>query len=83
MQVGSQACRRRPAPTGAGPLTFGANNVWGEHFRGLIDEVRIYNRALSAAEIAADMDAPGRGGHARAAARTLEPDADRPVRGAA
>ena len=43
--------------TGDGPLTFGANNVWGERFRGLIDEVRVYSRALSAAEIGADMNA--------------------------
>jgi hypothetical protein len=41
-----------------GPLTFGANNVWGERFRGLIDEVRIYNRSLGAGEIAADMAEP-------------------------
>ena len=40
---------------GSGPLSFGANHVWGEHFRGLIDEVRVYNRALSAAEVNADM----------------------------
>ena len=41
-----------------GPLTFGANHVWGEHFRGLIDEVRVYNRKLTREEIAADMEAP-------------------------
>ena len=29
----------------------------GEFFRGLIDEVRVYNRALSAAEITTDMNA--------------------------
>ena len=28
--------------------------MWGEYFTGYIDEVRIYNRALSQAEIAAD-----------------------------
>jgi hypothetical protein len=38
------------------PLRIGATTVWGEHFRGLIDEVRIYNRALSLAEIQADMN---------------------------
>ncbi len=38
-----------------GPLTFGANNVWGERFSGLIDEVRVYNRALSPAELTADL----------------------------
>jgi hypothetical protein len=43
---------------GDGPLTFGANAVWGEHFSGLIDEVRVYDRALSAAEIGADVGRP-------------------------
>jgi hypothetical protein len=39
-------------------LRIGGNNVSGEFFNGLIDEVRIYNRALSAAEITADMTTP-------------------------
>jgi YVTN family beta-propeller protein len=39
-----------------GPLNIGGNYVWGgEHFAGLIDDVRIYSRALSDAEIARDM----------------------------
>jgi hypothetical protein len=38
-------------------LRIGGNSVWGEYFSGSIDEVRIYNRALSAAEIATDMNA--------------------------
>ena len=37
------------------PLRIGGNNIWGEYFSGLIDEVRVYNRALSAAEIQLDM----------------------------
>jgi hypothetical protein len=41
-----------------GPLTIGANNVWGEQYSGLIDEVRVYNRPLTRDEIQADMDAP-------------------------
>jgi hypothetical protein len=37
---------------GAGALRIGGNDVWaGEYYNGLIDEVRIYNRALTAAEI--------------------------------
>jgi hypothetical protein len=40
------------------PLRIGGNQVWGEYFSGLIDEVRVYNRALSAAEIQTDMNAP-------------------------
>jgi hypothetical protein len=52
---------RTVARTGAilatdGPLHIGGNEVWGgEWFSGLLDEVRIYNRALSASEIQADM----------------------------
>ena len=38
-------------------LGIGGNSVWGEYFNGLIDDVRIYNRALSAAEIQSDMNA--------------------------
>ncbi|RIL11746.1 MAG: hypothetical protein DCC75_01745 [Proteobacteria bacterium] len=41
------------------PLRIGGNSVWGEYFQGVIDEVRIYNRALSAAEIQADMQNAG------------------------
>jgi hypothetical protein len=40
-----------------GVLTIGGNAVWGEYFAGRIDEVRIYNRALSPAEIQGDMNA--------------------------
>ena len=39
------------------PLIFGADNKGGRaNFRGLIDEVRIYNRALSAKEVSAIYD---------------------------
>ena len=48
------------ASTGA--LRIGGNTVWGEYFAGLIDEVRIYNRALTAAELTTDMNAPVPGG---------------------
>ena len=40
------------------PLRIGGNSIWGEYFSGLIDEVRLYNRALSAGEIAQDMTTP-------------------------
>jgi hypothetical protein len=39
-----------------GVLRIGGNAVWGEWFNGHIDEVRIYNRALSVSEIATDMN---------------------------
>ena len=42
--------------TSTGNLKIGGNSIWGEWFNGLIDEVRVYNRALSAAEIGADMN---------------------------
>ena len=39
-----------------GPLRIGGNGVWSsEFFAGLIDEVRVYDRPLSAADITADM----------------------------
>jgi hypothetical protein len=37
-------------------LRIGGNAVWGEYFKGVIDDVRIYNRALTAAEIQSDMN---------------------------
>jgi hypothetical protein len=40
--------------TSTGVLRIGGNNVWPEWFQGRIDEIRIYNRALTAAEIQAD-----------------------------
>lgn len=55
--AGSQS-RSAPIPTSTGPLAIGGNAIWGEWFSGRIDEVRVYNRALSAAEITADRDRP-------------------------
>jgi hypothetical protein len=37
--------------TSTGSLFIGGNAIWGEYFNGRIDNVRIYNRALSIAEI--------------------------------
>jgi chitodextrinase len=44
--------------TSSGALRIGGNAVWGEYFAGLIDDVRVYNRALSATEIQTDMTTP-------------------------
>ena len=44
--------------TSTGALRIGGNSMWGEYFQGTIDEVRIYNRALTPAEIQADMVTP-------------------------
>ena len=41
-----------------GPLRIGGNAIWNEWFDGLIDELRIYNRALSTTEIQTDMNTP-------------------------
>jgi uncharacterized repeat protein (TIGR02543 family) len=40
------------------PLRLGGNSVWGEYFQGRIDEVRIYNRALSQIEVQERMNTP-------------------------
>ena len=45
-----------------GVLRLGGNAVWSEWFAGLIDEARVYNRALPAAEIQRDMQTPVDGG---------------------
>ena len=44
--------------TSTGVLRIGGNAYWGEYFKGIMDEVRIYNRALTASEIQADMVTP-------------------------
>ena len=53
--------------TSNSPVRIGGNGVWPEWFNGSIDEVRIYNRGLSPAEIQADM------------ARSVTPDTTRPT----
>src|SRR5262249_46381804 len=40
------------------PLRIGGNAIWPEYFQGLIDEVRVYSKALSASEIQTDMATP-------------------------
>ena len=42
--------------TSTNPLQIGGDSIYGQYFQGLIDEVRVYNRALSQAEIQADMN---------------------------
>jgi hypothetical protein len=55
VQVKSKA-QTGSASVSAGMLRIGGNSVWGEYFAGMIDEVRVYNRALSAADIQSDMN---------------------------
>ena len=54
-------------PASTGSFRLGGNSIWGEWFAGLIDEVRVYNRALSASEIQQDMQTPVGGSGAAAA----------------
>ena len=56
VSIGTQAATGAIA-TSTGALRLGGNTIWPEWFQGEIDEVRVYNRALSAAEIQADMNA--------------------------
>jgi hypothetical protein len=46
------------AVVGTGALKIGGNAIWGEWFAGLIDEVRLYNRALTPAQLQTDMANP-------------------------
>jgi fibronectin type 3 domain-containing protein len=55
VQVSSRAVVG-PLTTSTGALRIGGNSIWGEWFAGKIDEVRLYGRALSAAEIQTDMN---------------------------
>ena len=58
-----QRCSGRPRSaspssivSSTGLLKIGGNAIWGEYFAGLIDEVRVYNRPLTATEITTDMN---------------------------
>ena len=58
MQVASRAVSG-PIVNDAGALRIGGNGIWPEWFAGRIDEVRLYNRALPAAELQSDMASAG------------------------
>ena len=45
-----------PMAVSTGPLKLGGNAIWGEWFAGRMDDVRVYNRALSASELQSDMN---------------------------
>jgi hypothetical protein len=59
--VASQQLTGSIAQSG-GALRLGGNTVWGEYFRGRMDDVRVYDRALSTGEIRQDMDRAVSGG---------------------
>lgn len=56
---GSAPAQGSLAPT-TGPLRIGGNQRFGEFFNGAIDDVRVYNRALSSADLRHDMKTPVR-----------------------
>ena len=41
-----------------GTLGIGGNQIWNEYFTGQLDDVRIYNRALTPTQIQTDMNTP-------------------------
>ena len=41
-----------------GALRIGGNTIWGEYFAGSLDDIRIYNRALTPIEIQTDQLRP-------------------------
>jgi glucose/arabinose dehydrogenase/PKD repeat protein len=48
--------------TSTNPLQFGGDAIYGQYFSGLIDEVRVYNGALTQAQVQTDMSTPLGGG---------------------
>lgn len=55
--AGTQAQAEGP-PWGEGPLVIGCNPDYPEFFKGKIDEVRVYDRALNANEVGPDVTPP-------------------------
>ena len=63
-EVSSVARTGRIAASGR-PLELGGDSIYGQGFQGLIDEVRVYNVALTPTEIRSDMETPVVSGTAR------------------
>jgi Concanavalin A-like lectin/glucanases superfamily/Fibronectin type III domain len=57
VQVASRA-QTGAIATSTNPLQIGGDSIYGQYFAGRIDEVRIYNQALSVAQIQSDMNIP-------------------------
>lgn len=56
---GTEVAKRaqsEPIEVSGGVLRIGGNSILGEFFKGRIDEIRVYNQVLSAAEITTDMN---------------------------
>jgi Concanavalin A-like lectin/glucanases superfamily/Domain of unknown function (DUF1929)/Bacterial Ig domain/Glyoxal oxidase N-terminus/Glucodextranase, domain B len=54
----SSLARTGNIATSTNPLQIGGDSLFGQFFQGMIDEVRVYNAALTAAQIQADMNTP-------------------------
>ena len=57
VQVASQA-QTGAIATSTNPLQIGGDSIYGQYFAGTIDEVRVYNVALTAAQIQSDTNTP-------------------------
>ena len=77
-QVSSRAASG-PIQTTNSPLWIGGNSPYGEYFQGLIDEARVYNRALTQAEIQSD-ERPGSHWLLIARQESEEPQLSQPLR---
>jgi hypothetical protein len=80
VQVASRA-QTGTLATSANPLNIGGDAFYNQYFAGRIDDVRVYNTALSAAQIQSDMNAPvtpGESTSAAAAATTSTPTSPTP-----
>src|SRR4029077_18260154 len=54
----STAVRKGEIATSGNPLTIGSDPVYGQYFKGLIDDIRIYDTALTRVQIRHDMATP-------------------------
>ena len=54
----STTARTGTITTSTNPLQIGGDSIYGQYFAGLIDEVRVYNTALTRPQIQADMNTP-------------------------
>ncbi len=54
----SSAARTGTISSSTNALQIGGDNIYSQRFAGLIDDVRIYNNALTAAQIQTDMNTP-------------------------
>src|SRR5437879_12419831 len=57
VQVASRA-QTGTIATSTNPLQIGGDSLYGQYFQGAIDEVRVYNVALTGAQIQTDMNTP-------------------------